>query len=744
MPTIDSSQPPSPIERVLIFHLHLPEKCSNGKSLGEGASVDEISESILYYHRDHRCGIESPDEQADGKLHAPHSQVSLTEEAVQFLGLCTALQSLPASLGDPDLQNDKSDEIYFGNSTLVFIPLESSQEVLAVVQVARLYQNGNKLDSGGGNPLAVRASIERCHRLFCMLRGGGIVHRLEQNENSEDKEPNGSPYPGMGKIFVLLKESRRLKDQLSRDQRRANSQDTLDNQVLLVQLEIRALRKTLPIQAVRRDLDAHYKEFLSNLSVIVSRNGGASRCLVENVPNPIAQDSGNHVFQSFPSDASSYSVVSLGLALRRMLLKDFTKSPSNDPHLLGVSTFHKGQLVYTHLLDEFIRERFACNSELPSGFNVSNETVCLLMSYMASYRTKMSQLSAVSQPKSLPNTPPRGGLGLKRLTLSFGSLADEAVQNVEESGNRDIDERVHPSHFMPPPPLFMFSALDHAYFLDGENGRKVWAPKIHLPLLASFEGHNQNMYLDTHVVLFELGGFSFLLCMSLEAHNKNYEELPTCKFFLKDLEEQLSEAVSVASDNSSSGILSNPETSSQHWGEPGQDVILVSRTQHKLILFSDRKPVVARERKKPPPGRSPPRRFLGFGARHSDKKSSLSNSHARDPSIEWSALGLDCRHLLASHLHLDTILAFDDMMNEVSRRKRTGLQDLKDSSNLLSQGSLELCTCMPLGWIYALVDGDTELYAFFDSSIYVTVSDVQSAAMKIRARLFGHFASDNE
>jgi hypothetical protein len=369
------------------------------------------------------------------------------------------------------------------------------------------------------------------------------------------------------------------------------------------------------------------------------------------------------------------------------------------------------------------------------------------MGYMASYRTKMSQLSAVTQPQSLPSTPPRG-LGLKRLTLSFGSLADEAVQNIEESSSMRAEDRDYPSHFMSPPPLFMFSALDHAHCFEGRNKRKVWAPRIHLPVLATFEDRTKNLYLDTHVVLFELGNFSFLLYVGLETADANYEQPSTCKLFLTKLEEHLSEAVLLASENVSSGILSDPKMSHTHWDEPGQDLVLVNRAQHKLILFSDRKPVVAREKKKPPTGRSPPRRFLGFGSKHSDKKTNPSN-HARDPSLEWSALGLDCRHLLASHLHLDTILAFDDMMNEVARTKGVSqisdsvmFRGSKDSTKLLSQGTLELCTCMPLGWIYAFVDGETELYAFFDSSIYVTVADVQSAALKIQGKLFGQLAYD--
>ena len=101
------------------------------------------------------------------------------EEAVQFLSLSTALYTLPSSLetNEEDEENN-STEIFFGNSTLVFVLLE--RDILAVVQLARLHKG----ESGGGNPHAVRSSIERCHFLFSMFRGGGINFRLHKENTS--------------------------------------------------------------------------------------------------------------------------------------------------------------------------------------------------------------------------------------------------------------------------------------------------------------------------------------------------------------------------------------------------------------------------------------------------------------------------------------------------------------------------------------------------------------------------------
>ena len=128
-----------------------------------------------------------------------------------------------------------------------------------------------------------------------------------------------------------------------------------------------------------------------------------------------------------------------------------------------------------------------------------------------------------------------------------------------------------------------------------------------------------------------------------------------------------------------------------------------------------------------------------------DKSLSL---ESRRFESDWSALGLDCRHRLTSHLPLDIVLAFDDMMNEV-RKVREGKQ-IADSHRILrwppspsnsnDDRCVELCTCMRQGWIYAFTQNEHELYAFFDASIYVTVADVQSAALRIRKRLFGEWS----
>jgi len=185
--TTEFLPPASPIQRILIARLDLYEICNNGKSLGENASLEEISEEILFYHRGIPIGLTVGQEDEDWNLTPAISNGGCLEEAVNFLGLCKALFTLPSSLNtshesgrndhesdgsrvdsEIDSEDDRTTSIYFGNSILVFVPLESTLDVVAVVQVSRLYQNGMKSDTGSGNPLAISASIERTHRLFCI------------------------------------------------------------------------------------------------------------------------------------------------------------------------------------------------------------------------------------------------------------------------------------------------------------------------------------------------------------------------------------------------------------------------------------------------------------------------------------------------------------------------------------------------------------------------------------------------
>jgi hypothetical protein len=193
------------------------------------------------------------------------------------------------------------------------------------------------------------------------------------------------------------------------------------------------------------------------------------------------------------------------------------------------------------------------------------------------------------------------------------------------------------------------------------------------------------------------------------------------------LEEELSEAVLVAINDEtvdeSDAVASNDVT--EWMNRPGQDVMFLDRDKHRIILMQDLTRSLSRHDMKMRKyiEKQPPRWFLGYGAKKKMEATVTKYTVTGSVMVEWSALGLDCRHLLASRLPLDVCLAFDDIINDMTaRRREAGEKEL----------TLEMCTCMLYGWVYAFGKGDKEIYVFFDNSIYVTVADVQAAAKSIR------------
>jgi hypothetical protein len=750
-PTIDYLPPPSPIQRILIAHLNLYASCHRGETLGEDASLEELSEEIFFYHRGSPIGLTEREDE-EWNLTTTNSNGNSTEEAVSFLGLCKALYTLPSSLNIPsqigtndhenggsrvDSDDDRTNAIYFGNSMLVFVPLESTLDVVAVVQVSRLYQNAVKFDTGSGNPLAISASIEKTHRLFCILHGGGIAYGLGKTKEE------------MQMLFALLKEIREYKHILSRQD--GPSTSTQNAEIAELESEFNMIKESSPIQYLRRDLESHYNEYLSYFLEVCIRNGGAGRCLVETMPVPIAQANGSHIFRLPPFKIQPRCLESFGESIQQV--NHFIQSHygclpnenASDASLLGIAVFKSSQLLYSY-----------SNSD---DIDLSNDTVNLLMAYMASYKIKMryvamSNGSTTSVSSSLLPDPHLALGLLKRLSFHLGPMGDKTQsntamprKNAENDVSMDLNHQIEHrrGRFLPSPPSFMLGASDQLYTLSYENNQEIWAPRVHLALGANSSRNEdaKKNHLEAHMVVFEFLEFSFLIFIHLPSLEKSgLSEVPGATLLLTDLEKKLSEAVITAFCDEPSKLASLKSISTEHVNEPGQDVVLVERSKERLVLLLDPNFQTPRSDKLKRAvfgnkNRREVRHFMGFGPRKKEDVSQPQPTSNRSRTVEWSALGLDCRHLLASRLPLDICLAFDDMINEVRNAKRTrelSLSKGESKDDELSSSILELCTCMPYGWIYALATETKELYVFFNSAIYVTVADVQSAVLRLKER----------
>lgn len=823
-----------PFQRLLIVHQELVEACT-GRGLCEGASLEELSEPILYYY-DNSCQAGGVDDSLalSGRSYA-------TTEAVHFAGLCSALHSLPSSLVMASIENDVARHVHLAAATLVFVPLERS--ILAVAQVPRSSPgpDGGDGQLGGGNTLAIQTSIQRCHDLFCLIRGG-IHHRLSLGshfaletkecshqpvhlllesdhcveesviEASGGRQPKIVVYPGMSTLFSLRRRKRCLLEEFSKltsslEQKKA----VLEKEIDKVDEEIKTLLYLLPIQSLREELRIHYDEYISELESVTSTGGVAGRCIVEQIPVPTRSNPCAQLHHYPLSTPSENTMILLRHSMERLLINEDRNHCDEMPCLLGVSSFCNDLFLFSRVLPYVSTEEQVVTkaSDEHVHLSISPQTATLLHCYMTSFRSKVSQhVNSYSAAASPTSTPPR----LNNQVSHLGSFASDGFEDKAATSTNMADcsrgeETISIGSFLEPPPLSMLSASDQIFEVrvPSLGHSPVWTPRIHLPCdcARAVRPHGHGL-IETHVALYEGGCFSFLLYIKsvrksasvrdtlmdnggpilddsirLEQTGRNYIDgtnskqnssqdvsLSSAYPLLEDISGHLSSCTQAlmkeASDSQGDNMM-NPSSSplrgqEPKWDEPGQDVVFVDRNEHRLTLITNRDVVPTRTQNGDRRVKRLSMNFLGI-KRNSGQEAVSRNASSRGSDIsrtQWPPLRLDCRHILASHLPLDAILAFDDVMNEVHhlsqnedrhkmskkkgeergrspQRRPAQSQDVRD-------GTLEICTFLPqgCGWMFAHAHNERELYILFDNDVYVTIADVQNAALRVRRKLFEH------
>lgn len=732
----------SAFQRLMIIHQQLPELCIDG-GLDEGASIEELSEQILYY-RDALREINHVTTE-ERERHA-------TSEAVRFAGLCSALLSLPSAMAGNGLSDNETREVHLSKATLVFVPLEAKySQIVAVAQVHRS-NPASSCDSdvqGSGSPLAIRTFVEKCHELFCLLRGS--IHETlaapqwctpendphNNNETRTEKATNGGlqscTYPGMDQLYNLRKQLRRLKWEASR------SLDPVPQEVgstttLIASLEksIRSLAERLPIYFLRMQLRTHYDEYLANAGLLASSTGVLHRCLVENVPVPIAEPTVTLAQHSPMAWPSPVAVLKLGKAVQNLLDNAARNRVSREPLLVGISSFFKGNLIFSHKCPDQ-RERYP----LEMSPLVSPPTACMLMEFMASYRRKIllhSMHHSGLQTTKAPSSPRRMNSGFRRF-LS-GSFVDE--DTIIDTGDVTANERKPGAgRFLSPPPLSMLNVSDKVLQVDVPAYGSVWTPLINLP---SERPRGNSISLATNLALFDVSEYSFLLnlrpgesllseaetgplksfSLAFDAYdggptNSSMEgvSMASSAVITDQVYSQLLQTLAVDLANAANGAHDCDGASMDQKdenAEAGQCVVFVDRIAHRLVLLSD----------------EDVRKGQSLGDKKAISAKQLGNSTQYDFVSSEALSGIDCRHLLVSSLPPDVVSAFDDVMSDVHSQKSTGKE----------KAALQICTYMPQGWVYAHAHNDQELYIFFNASKFVTVSDVEHAADRVRTKLF--------
>jgi hypothetical protein len=727
----------------MILHQELPELCIDG-GMDEGASIEELSEQILYYHDASR---ERNPVTVPAQGHESHA----TSEAVQFAGLCSALLSLPGTLAGNGLSDEETKEVHLEKATLVFIPLEAEHhKIVAVAQVQRSNPASSEESDtkGSGSPLAIRTSVRKCHEFFCLLRGG--IHETlsapprtasenDQHKNDEARvlaatngEKQSPTYPGMDQLYSLRKQARRLKWETSRT-RDLTSQEEDATLIASLEEKIRCLAESLPIHALRMQLRTHYDEYIADASFLAATTGVLHRSLVENVPVPITMQTATLVRDSPMTSPSPVAVLALGKVVQSLLDNAERNRVSHEPQLVGISSFFKGHLIFSHKCPD---ER-DCRPQQRLSI-VSPQTACLLMEFMASYRRKIAlhSLHHSGLQKMKPPSSPRRMNSAFRRFLS-GSFVDEdtIIDADDDSANERNPGR---GRFLSPPPLSMLNVSDKVLQVNVPSHGTVWTPLISLPRECP---RGTSTSIATNLALYDVGEYSFLLylrrgesivvedehgtlqwiALTLDASDCGPTNSPTegmamassaiitdqvYSRLLQMIAVELANAVNGSHDFDGAAMEMRVEDA-----EDGQYVVFVDRIAQKLVLLS---------------GENVQKEVQSLVDKNTSGVKLLGNSTQYDLTSSEALSGIDCRHLLASRLPPNVVSAFDDMMNDVDSQRLSGKE----------KAALQLCTYMPQGWAYAHAHNDQELYVFFNASKFVTVSDVQHAADRLRTKLF--------
>lgn len=723
------STPPCVFQRLLIIHYRLPEICIDG-GLDEGASLEELSENILYYHRDE-------------KMNSMNTGVDTTQDdsptigdAIQFAGLCSALLSLPEAIAGSEYCTDETRLVHLDTCTLVFVPLEQGCGIMAIAQVERASPFNNP------SPLAVKRSIETCHELFCLLRGSIHYHLSRTspevvdgmnakptNNNivqstlmnillSKDGVQKQDDYPGMTELYNIRKQVRKLKRDLSRSND-ADKQSELDDSIAKLDERLTLLEEALPIHALRYQLKTHYDEYIADASVVSSATGVMHCNLVENVPACIAKSDDALVCEYQPTTASSASVMEkMKDAVQKSLDNATENADSNEPQLVGISVFQNCEFISSH------------TPSSDDSLQISSQSACLLMEHMASYKFKIA-LHA-KQHCGLPSTksgavPPKRLGGLRRF-LSSSFMDEDSSVTVDPDVSILSENHGDRAQFLAPPPLSMLNVTDRVLQVSLPSHGNVWTPNVFLPL------GNRAGTLKANLVLLDIGEFNFLLYLktgeslldgkdvtlvpSLPGSDLNEEEatesvqqqgldlassavikIPVYSRLLGKTLGDLANVVDSARDNE--GIETTQEKSNP-FAECGQYVIFIDRLTQRVVIHSCSKGVQKRKR--------------------SVDKNGIFELQALsvDPSSN-----VDRRHIFVSKLPLNVVEAFDDLISQINERMAYSDGEI-----------LQMCTYMSKGWVFAHAQDQKELYMFFDASKFVTVSDVQHAADRVRRELF--------
>jgi hypothetical protein len=664
----------------------------------------------------------------------------------------------------------------------------TNQNILAVVQVAR------SPGASSASPFAVRAAIQRCHDLFCILRCGGIQHRLSSKDHVptkgsskfisissmavldvDDDEPPpelsfaadieqqeewaASPpptqirqkksfdvdeddlvFPGMKQLYARRKEARTLRNKLAKtSELLIVKRESLQKELVVLEELILQLLIAMPIHKLRQHLMEHYNAFLVDVGT-ASFAGVAFRCLIDSVPEPIPCHGESPSEQHKSSIPGTFGLTHVGRSIKLLIDSAAKNYVQDSPLLLGASSFFKGKFLFTHTVTS-IPGIGGSTVQHALKLNLSNRISTLLMGYMISFRQKIEhavQNSSRNVQSMMQDQQPAFLAGtFSKIYISPTTKDEASVQDI------DCDQHsCSLGQFLTSPPLSMLNVSDEVREVYVPSFGKVWTPVVHIPI----DHQDENDFLQANVVLFDVGQYSFLLYFdpgaTMEASDLSSNTLEDLlPNEVEELEVGFSPTVGPISPYAAllEELADSLTTCVMEIGTEGDvtgSIFSFGEVPGQHTVFVDRsmeKLVLFSNRGIPNDGEE-----KGAGGGKSSRKNLATKKPTQNDAllrngIEAAIPGLDCRHFLATRLAEDVVLAFDDMMSSVSESKNDPLRAPDDCSH---GKEFELCTYLAQGWMWACARGDKELYIFFDSKKFSTIADVETSANCMRNALF--------
>ena len=685
------------IEWALLIHFGLKEIATGDAVADEAASMEEMAVPILY----HYSSTQQPS--SETVHHRDDERNDSFDGIVALANLAQALYTLPSNILSSNASSDSSlssRQVNMGKSTMIFQPVEVNQlgngNLVWVIQIPSntMGSSANSIDkttpqaSPGSvkkplrrrstTPQALAKAWARQHELFVILRGGG-VHTLLQQHKPEDfgikNKSSQCLYSGMDQLYTILKQNRKLQQQIKR-MTQSTQNDISDDDVASLQQRLEELQGNLtmyyrPLYQLRKALNQHFSNWIDDYW----QQDGSGRCVVEYIPQPRFHQ---HCARIPHPDAVESTRLTLRQFFRsqgpsapsRLNLLQFFQPKDSTLRLQSVASFGPESHLWT------VSE---------GDIQIERHTIFLLYSYMSRVLEEMehNQSNALSNSSTSPS----------KILFDHHAASKSAIVSLQG--------------FVTPPPMSLFDAdtteVDFLEFTqdDPQTVCRVWAPRVHVPLQQP-EGEEapDSHLLKCRACLFQLYSIQLLVFLSDDEENSNDNGR------MAHLNQFLHATLST---------YSSPECWQQRtpWTEPGQDILYVNTSKNRVYVYN-----AAVEEKTKHVRNGTPRKDRFFSSSiNADQQNVQGTSPGR-----ISETMLDARHLWVCRLKsLDTLLAIEDAMLHFQKT---------DSSSI----STYLSTSQQ--WMYAIQQADEQLYIVLDASLYVTVADMEAAVERIRNALF--------